>query len=63
VLLDGNVVEDSFDTFSTTEGPQHADFFASGLANMSHTLTIQVLGKNPLSTNAWILIDAFDVIP
>jgi len=63
VSLDGVVVADSIDTFAQTEGPQHADFFASGLANTSHTLTIQVTGKNPLSTNAWILIDAFDVIP
>ena len=63
VLLDGNVVADSIDTFAQTEGPQHTDFFAGGLANTSHTLTIQVLGKNALSTNAWILIDAFDVIP
>ncbi len=62
-MLDGNVAADSIDTFARTEGPQHADFFASGLAAGPHTLTIQVLGKNPLSTNAWILIDAFDVIP
>jgi hypothetical protein len=29
----------------------------------THTLSIQVIGKNPISTDAWILIDAFDVIP
>jgi len=63
ISLDGTVVDDSFDTFSTTEGPQHTDFFKDGLANTAHTLTIEVIGKNPLSTNAWILIDAFDVIP
>ena len=63
VLLDGNVVANAIDTFAQTEGPQHADFFTSGLPAGPHTLTIQVLGKNPLSTNAWILIDAFDVIP
>jgi hypothetical protein len=63
ISLDGTVVEDSFDTFSLTEGPQHTDFFKDGLTNTSHTLTIQVIGKNPLSSNAWILIDAFDVIP
>jgi len=62
-LLDGNVVADSIDTFARTEGSQHTDFFASGLPAGPHTLTIQVTGKNPLSTNAWILIDAFDVIP
>ena len=63
VLLDGNVVANAIDTFAQTEGPQHTDFFTSGLPAGPHTLTIQVLGKNPLSTNAWILIDAFDVIP
>jgi Big-like domain-containing protein len=63
VLLDGNVAADSIDTLAMTEGPQHTNFFASGLANTSHTLTIQVLDKNPLATNGWILIDAFDVIP
>ena len=63
VLLDGNVVADSIDTYFQTEGPQHADFFTSGLAAGTHTLTIQVTGKNPISTDAWILIDAFDVLP
>jgi hypothetical protein len=62
ISLDGAFVQD-FDTFALTEGPQHADFFTSGLARGTHTLTIQVLGKNAASTNAWILIDAFDVIP
>jgi hypothetical protein len=63
VLLDGNVVADSIDTYAQTEGPQHTDFFRSGLPAGPHALTIQIMGKNPLSTNAWILIDAFDVIP
>ena len=62
ISLDGAVVED-FDTYFQTEGPQHTDFFKDGLANTTHTLTIEVIGQNPLSTNAWILIDAFDVIP
>jgi hypothetical protein len=62
IFLDGAFVED-FDTYFQTEGPQHTDFFASGLAAGTHTLTIQVIGQNPISTNAWILIDAFDVIP
>jgi len=62
VTLDGVFVED-IDTFALTEGPQHTDFSTSGLARAMHTLTIQVVGKNPASTNAWILIDAFDVIP
>jgi len=62
IFLDGAFVED-FDTYFQTEGPQHTDFFASGLAPGTHTLSIQVLGKNPLSSDFWILIDAFDVIP
>jgi len=62
VFLDGAFVED-FDTYAQTEGPQHTDFTATGLAAGTHTVTIQVIGKNPMSTDAWILIDAFDVIP
>jgi len=62
IFLDGAFVED-VDTYSQTEGPQHTDFTASGLAAGTHTLTIQVIGKNPLATDAWILLDAFDVTP
>jgi hypothetical protein len=62
VFLDGAFVED-FDSYFQTESPQHTDFSTSGLAPGTHTLTIQVMGKNPLSTDAWILIDAFDVTP
>jgi len=63
VLLDGAVVAANLDTFAPTEGPQHTDYSVSGLARGTHTLTIQIVGKNPLSTNAWILVDAYDVIP
>src|SRR6266480_2886784 len=62
IFLDGAFVED-FDTYFQTEGPQHTDFSISGLTAGTHTLTIQVIGRNPLSTNIWILIDAFDVTP
>src|SRR6266702_950 len=62
VFLDGAFVED-IDTYALTEGPQHTDFTQTGLAAGTHTLTIQVIGKNPVSTNFWILIDAFDVVP
>ncbi|HMH20094.1 MAG TPA: hypothetical protein VK572_18295 [Burkholderiales bacterium] len=62
ISLDGVFVED-VDTYSQMEGPQHTDFSTSGLAAGTHTLTIQVIGQNLLSTNAWILIDAFDVTP
>ncbi len=63
VFLDGAFVQD-VDTYALTEGPQHTDFAATGLAaGTTHMLTIQVIGKNPLSTNFWILVDAFDVVP
>ena len=62
VFLDGAFVQD-IDTYALTEGPQHTDFTATGLAAGTHTLTIQVIGKNLASTNFWILVDAFDVIP
>ncbi|PYR28976.1 MAG: hypothetical protein DMF98_01355 [Acidobacteria bacterium] len=62
IFLDGAFVED-FDTYFETEGPQHTDFFRSALAPGTHTLSIQVIGKNTLSSDFWILIDAFDVIP
>ncbi len=62
IFLDGAFVED-FDTYFQTEGPQSTDFFKDGLPARTHTLTIEVIGKNPLSSDFWILIDAFDVIP
>jgi hypothetical protein len=63
IFLDGAFVQD-IDTYASTEGPQHTDFAASNLAPGTHTLTIQVkLETNPLSTDRWILIDAFDVTP
>jgi Bacterial Ig domain len=62
VFLDGAFAGD-FDTYAQTEGPQHSDFTVRGLAAGTHTLTIQVIGQNPISTDAWILIDAYDVIP
>jgi hypothetical protein len=60
VFVDGAFVQD-IDTYALTEGPQHTDFTAAGLAPGTHTLTIQVLGRNPASSNFWILIDAFNV--
>jgi len=62
LFLDGAFVTD-FDTYFQSEGPQHTDFSVRGLSAGTHTLTIQVLNRNPLSTDFWILIDAFDVIP
>jgi predicted RNA-binding protein with PIN domain len=62
IYLDRVFVEE-VDTYAPTEGPQHTDFTATGLAAGTHTLTIEVSGRNPLSTDIWILIDAFDVTP
>ncbi len=62
ISLDGVFVKD-FDTYFQTEGPQSTDFFKDGLPARTHTLTIEVKDKNPLSSDFWILIDAFDVIP
>lgn len=62
VFLDGAQVAD-VDTYALTEGPQHTDFSVSGLDRGTHTVTIEATGKNPASTDNWILIDAFDVIP
>ena len=62
VYLDRVLIEE-VDTYAPTEGPQHTDFTATGLAPGTHTLTIEVSGRNPASTDMWILIDAFDVTP
>ncbi len=63
VFLDGLFVTE-VDTYSPTEAPQKTVFTATGLANGSHTLTIEVTGrKNAASTDFWILVDAFDVRP
>jgi hypothetical protein len=62
VVLDGLPVAD-IDTYALTEGPQHTNYAVTGLERTTHTLTIQITGKNPLAINAWVLIDAFDVLP
>jgi hypothetical protein len=62
ITLDGQVVDD-IDTFAMAESLQHVDYTVTGLAAGSHTLGIEVLDKNPMSTNFWVLIDAFDVLP
>jgi hypothetical protein len=60
VSLDGVFLAE-VDTFSTTEEVQ-AVFIAADLPNASHTLTIEVTGtKNAASTDAFIVVDAFDV--
>jgi hypothetical protein len=64
VILDGNVVADSFDTYAPTEVPQTTLLTIPGLAAVNHTLTIEATGsKNTASLGAFIVVDAFDVRP
>ena len=50
------------DTYSPTVKIQDVVFTATGLTDTSHTLTVAATGlKNPLSTSAQIVVDAFDV--
>jgi hypothetical protein len=64
VILDGSVVANSFDMYAAAETPQQTVFKLQGLSNTSHTLTIEVTGlKNPASSGAAIVVDAFDVTP
>ncbi len=64
VILDGNVVADSLDTYAPKDASQKTVFTLSGLGAGSHTLTIEVTGlKNPASSDAAIVVDAFDVTP
>ena len=61
VFLDG-VLAAEIDTYSPTEQTQVVVFRATSLANASHTLTIEVTGRqNPASTGVYVVVDAFDV--
>jgi hypothetical protein len=61
VLLDGVLVAE-VDTYKTTEEIQANVFSRTGLAAGTHALTIEVTGlKNAASTDAYIVVDAFDV--
>src|SRR5947208_3278473 len=61
VSLDGAFVAE-VDLYSSTEQIQAAVFSATGLADTSHTLTIEGTGRqNAASQNALIVVDAFDV--
>ena len=56
----GPIVE--VDTYSPTQKFQQTVFTAAGLADGNHTLTITTTGnKNPASSAARIVVDAFDV--
>ena len=56
-----DVVASDIDAYSSFEQVQATLFQATGLAAGTHTLTIEVTGsKNPASTNAFVVVDAFD---
>lgn len=61
VSVDGAVASE-VDTYSPTNRIQDIVFTATGLADASHTLTIEATGrKNAASTGTQIVVDAFDV--
>jgi hypothetical protein len=63
VFLDGVFVTE-VDTYSQTEEIRVPMFAATGLADASHTLTIEVTGRKNeyyVSTSTIIVVDAFDV--
>lgn len=63
VYVDGVSVA-TVDTYSPTEQMQVPLFTSSALAAGIHTVTIEVTGnKNPASTDALVVVDAFDVTP
>jgi membrane-associated phospholipid phosphatase len=63
VFLDGSFVAE-VDMYSRTVEVQVPLFTAVGLSNTSHTLTIEVTGRqNAAATDTWVLVDAFDVPP
>jgi hypothetical protein len=61
VQVDGGVAKE-VDLYSPTQKFQAVVFTATGLADATHTLTIEATGgKNDLSTGTKIVVDAFDV--
>ena len=61
VFLDG-VLAGEVDTYFRAPRIQDTLFTATGLADASHTLTIEATGlKNSASTDTLVLVDAFDV--
>jgi hypothetical protein len=61
-LLDGVEVAqvDTFPQFQ--EEFQAVMFSTTGLADTSHTLTIEATGqKNASASDAWVIVDAFDI--
>ncbi len=65
VYLDGAFVQE-VDTYHPwpTEDYQHTLYRATGLAPGSHTLAIEATGlQNPAAYGAYVVVDAFDVLP
>jgi hypothetical protein len=61
VRVDGGAASE-VDTYYPTDKIQDVVFTATGLADAPHTLTVEATGlKNPLSTSAQVVVDAFDV--
>ena len=51
------------DTYAATDQVQAVLFTTTGLTDGPHTLTIEPTGtKNPASIDAWIMVDAFDLV-
>jgi hypothetical protein len=61
VFLDGAFVAE-LDTYSPTEEIRVPMFAMTGLADASHTLTIEATGRsNPAASDTWIPVDGFEV--
>jgi WD40 repeat protein len=61
VYIDG-VLKGTVDTYTPGSEAQATLYSATGLANGTHTLSIQVAGtRNPASAGSWIWVDAFAV--
>jgi hypothetical protein len=60
--VDGTFVGD-VDTYGASLEPAVV-FTATGFPRGAHTLTIEVTGtRNPASSDTWVILDAFDVMP
>ncbi len=61
IFLDGSLLAE-VDTYSKTKEVRVPMFEATGLADASHTLTIEVTGRqNASAAGALVIVDAFDV--
>jgi len=61
IYLDGALAAE-VDTYSPTERIQDVVYAATGLANASHTVTLEVTGnRNAVSSSPLIVLDAFEV--